>query len=152
LPPRPSALTTVPELDGSRIVAKGSAPASQAIVAFKTPADLKRKGQRIHRLDGRTFFRRLIRRVGRLVESYCTFPPDAERRDFHALGALADQITVTEQEIEMHVWERYSNRLEGKHPHFGLVGHALLSDIPEPLWPYLILGQWVHVGKSASFG
>jgi CRISPR-associated endoribonuclease Cas6 len=34
----------------------------------------------------------------------------------------------------------------------GLVGRALLSDIPEPLWPYLILGQWVHPGKSASFG
>jgi hypothetical protein len=52
----------------------------------------------------------------------------------------------------MQVWERYSNRLEGKHPLSGLVGHALLSNIPEPLWPYLILGQWVHVGKSASFG
>ena len=52
----------------------------------------------------------------------------------------------------MQTWERYSNRLEGKHPLSGLVGRALLSDIPEPLWPYLILGQWVHVGKSASFG
>ena len=52
----------------------------------------------------------------------------------------------------MQTWERYSNRLESKHPLSGLVGRALLSDIPEPLWPYLILGQWVHVGKSASFG
>jgi CRISPR-associated endoribonuclease Cas6 len=142
----------IPDLDGSQVVAEGPVPASRAIVAFKTPADLKRKGQRIDRLDGPTFFRRLIRCIGTLVESYCTIPPDAEPCDFHALGALADQVTVTEQDIEMQVWERYSNRLEGKHPLSWLVGHALLSDIPEPLWPYLILGQWVHVGKSASFG
>jgi hypothetical protein len=142
----------VPELDGSRIVAEAPAPTGRAVVAFITPADLKRKGHRIDRLDGPTFFRRLVRRIGTLVESYCTIPADAGPRDFHALGALADQVTVTEQDISMQTWERYSSRLEGKHPLSGLVGRALLSDIPEPLWPYLILGQWVHVGKSASFG
>jgi len=142
----------IPELDGGQIVAEAPAPTSQAVVAFVTPADLKRKGQRIDRFDGPTFFRRLIRRIGTLVESYCTIPPDAGPCDFHALGALADQVTVKEQDISMQTWERYSNRLEGKHPLSGLVGRALLSDIPELLWPYLILGQWVHVGKSASFG
>jgi hypothetical protein len=142
----------IPELDGSRIVAEAPAPTNEAVVAFLTPADLKRKGQRIDRLDGPTFFRRLIRRIGTLVESYCTIPADAEPCDYHALGALADLVTVKEQDVSMQTWERYSNRLEGKHPLSGLVGRALLSDIPEPLWPYLILGQWVHVGKSASFG
>jgi len=142
----------IPELEGGQIVAEAPAPSSQAVVAFITPADLKRKGQRIDRLDGPTFFRRLIRRIGTLVESYCTIPPEAGPCDFHALGALADQVTVKEQDVAMQTWERYSNRLEGKHPLSGLVGRALLSDIPEPLWPYLILGQWVHVGKSASFG
>ena len=38
----------------------------------------------------------------------------------------------------MQTWARYSNRLEGKHPLSGLVGHALLGDIPAPLRPYLI--------------
>ena len=142
----------IPELEGGQIVAEAAAPTTQAVVAFVTPADLKRKGQRIDRLDGPTFFRRLIRRIGTLVENYCTIPPDAGPCDFHALGALADQVTVKEQDVSMQTWERYSNRLEGKHPLSGLVGRALLSDIPEPLWPYLILGQWVHVGKSASFG
>ncbi len=142
----------IPELSGGQIVALGPEPTSQAVVAFMTPADLKRKGQRIDQLDGPTFFRRLIRRIGTLVESYCTIPADAGPCDFRALGALADQVTVKEQDVSMQTWERYSNRLESKHPLSGLVGHALLSDIPEPLWPYLILGQWVHVGKSASFG
>jgi CRISPR-associated endoribonuclease Cas6 len=142
----------IPELDGSQIVAESPAPTCQAVVAFITPADLKRKGQRIDRLDGPTFFRRLIRRIGTLVESYCSIPADAGPCDFHVLGALADQVTVKEQDVSMQTWERYSNRLEGKHPLSGLVGRAMLSDIPEPLWPYLILGQWVHVGKSASFG
>jgi hypothetical protein len=142
----------IPELDGSQIVAESPAPTCQAVVAFITPAELKRKGQRIDRLDGPTFFRRLIRRIGTLVESYCSIPADAGPCDFHVLGALADQVTVKEQDVSMQTWERYSNRLEGKHPLSGLVGRAMLSDIPEPLWPYLILGQWVHVGKSASFG
>jgi hypothetical protein len=142
----------IPELTGSHIVAAAPPPASQVLVAFLTPADLQRKGQRIDRLDGPTFFRRLIRRIGTLVDNYCTIPPDAGPCDFHALGALADQVNVKEQDVSMQTWDRYSNRLEGKHPLSGLVGRALLSDIPEPLWPYLILGQWVHVGKSASFG
>jgi len=142
----------IPELTGRQIVAEAPPPTSQAVVAFLTPADLKRKGQRIDRLDGPTFFRRLIRRIGTLVESYCDIPHDAGPCDFHALGALADQVSVLEQDVRLETWERYSNRLEGKHPLSGLVGRALLSDIPEPLWPYLILGQWVHVGKSASFG
>jgi len=142
----------IPELEGGQIVAESPSPSTEAIVAFLTPADLKRKGQRIDRLDGPTFFRRLIRRIGTLVESYCAIPPDAGSCDFHALGALADQVTAKEQDVSMQTWERYSNRLEGKHPLSGLVGRALLSDIPEPLWPYLILGQWVHVGKSAGFG
>jgi CRISPR-associated endoribonuclease Cas6 len=142
----------IPELSGGQIVALGPEPTSQAVVAFITPADLKRKGQRIDQLDGPKFFRRLIRRIGTLAESYCTIPADAGPCDFRALGALADQVTVKEQDVSMQTWERYSNRLESKHPLSGLVGRALLSDIPEPLWPYLILGQWVHVGKSASFG
>src|SRR5690242_7337632 len=30
-------------------------------------------------------------------------------------------------------------------------GHYL-TGIPVPLWPHLVLGQWVHVDKGTSFG
>ena len=59
---------------------------------------------------------------------------------------------MEDQQVAVQTWERYSSRQEAKHPLSGLVGRALLTRIPEPLWPYLILGQWVHVGKGASFG
>lgn len=87
-----------------------------------------------------------------MVECYCVVPPDVAPTDFRTLADLADKVTVSNQNIRMQTWERYSNRNEGKHPLSGLVGQALIEGIAEPLWPYLILGQWVHVGKGASFG
>lgn len=104
------------------------------------------------RLDGPAFLRRLIRRIGTMVETYCSVPPDAVACDYHALAAMADQVVVEEQNISTQTWERYSNRNEARHPLSGLVGQALFTRIPEPLWPYLLLGQWVHLGKGASFG
>jgi CRISPR-associated endoribonuclease Cas6 len=142
----------IPELSGAAIVAEGPAPADQAIIVLTTPADLQQKGRRLDRLDGPAFFRRLIRRVGTLAETYGSPPPGAPTCDYHALAELADRVEVVDQEISTQTWERYSNRREAKHPLCGLVGRALFAGIAEPLWPYLVLGQWVHQGKGASFG
>jgi CRISPR-associated endoribonuclease Cas6 len=117
-----------------------------------TLPDLQQEGRRIDRLDGPAFLRRLIRRVGTLVESYGSLPPDAAPCDYHALADLADQVVVEDQNVSTHTWERYSNRNESKHPLSGLVGQALFTGIAKPLWPYLLVGQWVHLGKGASFG
>ena len=144
--------TVVPELEATRIVADGPPPAPRAVVVLVTAADLRQKGRRLDRLDGPTFFRRLIRRIGTMVETYGNPPADVRGFDYHALGSMADQVVVEDQHVFLQTWERYSNRREGKHPLTGLVGRALLTGIPEPLWPYLVLGQWVHLGKGASFG
>jgi CRISPR-associated endoribonuclease Cas6 len=102
--------------------------------------------------DGLTFFRRLIRRIGTLIECYCSIRPDEPRSDYSALAALADKVVVAEQNVSLQTWERFSSSIDAKHPLSGLVGTGRLTNIAEPLWPYLILGRWVHVGKSASFG
>jgi hypothetical protein len=116
-----------------------------------TPADLQQKGRRLDRLNGPALFRRLIRRVGTLVETYCSLPPDT--CDYHhAFAELADLVIVEDQNVSTQTSERYSNRNEAKHPLSGFVGLALFTRIAEPLWPYLIAGQWVHLGKGASFG
>jgi CRISPR-associated endoribonuclease Cas6 len=144
--------TAIPELDGTHIVEEAPASSPKTIVALITPADLQQKGQRLDRLDGPVFFRRLIRRLGTLVETYCQVPAGTGACDYRALAMLADQVVVTEQQVKTQSWERFSTRLQKIHPLTGLVGQALMTNIPEPLWPYLILGQWVHLGKGASFG
>lgn len=34
----------------------------------------------------------------------------------------------------------------------GLVGEAAYEGDFEPFWPFLVFGQWTHVGKNATFG
>jgi len=34
----------------------------------------------------------------------------------------------------------------------GLVGAASYDGDFTPFWPYLVFGQWTHVGKGATFG
>ncbi len=123
-----------------------------AIIGFITPADLKHKRQRIDRLDGPTLFNRLMRRIGTLAEGYCSIPDGTPQPDYKALAAMAEQVVVREQDVRLREWERLSVRRGIKHPLAGLSGRALVTNIAEPLWPYLIVGQWVHVAKAASFG
>jgi len=34
----------------------------------------------------------------------------------------------------------------------GLVGRAVYHGAWQEFWPWLALGEWVHVGKNATFG
>jgi len=34
----------------------------------------------------------------------------------------------------------------------GLIGAATYEGDRTPFWPYLVFGQWTHVGKGATFG
>lgn len=34
----------------------------------------------------------------------------------------------------------------------GIVGAATYEGDLAPFWPYLVFGQWTHVGKGATFG
>ncbi len=49
-------------------------------------------------------------------------------------------------------WTRYSNRQHRKMNLGGVVGSIVLSGELNALWPYLQLGEWLHVGAKTSFG
>jgi CRISPR/Cas system endoribonuclease Cas6 (RAMP superfamily) len=65
---------------------------------------------------------------------------------------LSSGIRCTSSRLEPCAFRRYSNRQGQNHPLTGVVGRVVLTSIPPDLWPYLVLGQWIHVGKESAFG
>jgi len=139
------------ELSGTDLVAAQPLPASGSVaLRFLSPAHLQRDKRLIHALDGPTLLSRLLRRLGSLLEYYEAWSP--QDFDFAALISLAAQVRFSNQRLEPIAIDRYSNRQDRKHPLTGLVGSVVLSEIPPELWPYLVLGQWTHIGKGSTFG
>ncbi len=139
----------VGEISGSSIVA-AYPPRDRVTIHFLTPTDLRRKGQRIERLDGAILMSRLLRRLGGLLQTYCRWCPGGF--DFTTLVDEASGILCRDQSLEFRHLERLSTRQGARHPLSGIIGRVELSQIPARLWPYLVAGERTHVGKGASFG
>jgi hypothetical protein len=146
LEPRPCGAT---ELDGAALVAAWP-PRREIALSFLSPTHLSQHGRQAHSVDGPLVVRRLLRRLGGLVETYCG--GSARGFDFAALVSSAERIRCRAHRLSMRTWERYSTDTQQRHPLSGFVGRVELEDVSPDLWPYLVLGQWVHVGKGASFG
>jgi hypothetical protein len=128
-----------------------SRPAREsALLRFLTPADLRKDGRPIDYFDGPTFVSRLLRRVGSLAEHYGGWSP--EGFDFLAIVAESSSMICTDRGLHQYQTERLSTRQDRRHPLTGLVGRVELSHISPRLWPYLLVGERLHVGKGASFG
>ena len=60
-----------------------------------------------------------------------------------------------EHDMRWHDWTRYSSRQRQEMTLGGALGRWTLhgqSDTLSALWPWLWLGQWLHVGKNATMG
>ncbi len=73
--------------------------------------------------------------------------------DWAQRKAACARISAIEIRLNWHDWQRYSHRQERHVPMGGLLGHLTIAGpgLAE-LWPYLWLGQWLHVGKGTMMG
>ncbi|MBT8763265.1 CRISPR system precrRNA processing endoribonuclease RAMP protein Cas6 [Desulfohalobiaceae bacterium Ax17] len=128
-----------------------SAPPRERIsLEFLTPLKLVRKGQVIKKgLSFQDLFRSLLRRIALLSTFHCAAQPDV---DFKGLIDLAANIQTLEDNTKWFHWSRYSTRQKSIMPSGGLVGSITFKGDFEPFWPFLLLGQYFHVGKNTSFG
>jgi hypothetical protein len=117
---------------------------------FESPLRLQRNG---HPIDGRQLAARdllvaLVRRVALMHEFHGAGPLPL---DFARLAALAEKVE-SEKNLHWRDWTRYSSRQQQKMALGGVVGDWTLRGDLAPFTEFLHLGEWLHVGKEATFG
>ena len=128
---------------------------------FYTPLRLQSQGQPlgVGQLTPRALIAAIARRTALLMEFHGGNPQapgghstwgDAARH------ATADACTLTDtRELHWFDWTRYSSRQQQQMILGGVLGTWTLHgsvDTLSRLWPWLWVGQWLHVGKNATMG
>ncbi len=114
-----------------------------------TPTRLKFDGRLTHALEFHILLRNLLRRISLLSYFHCGSELDV---DFKALIDKGKEIKVQKENLYWVDWERYSNRQETKMKMGGFVGSITFEGDFKPFLPFILVGQYVHVGKGTSFG
>jgi hypothetical protein len=126
-----------------------------------TPLRLTAAGQLVKFPEPRAFVQRLLERCQALAEQYSAPTGTASQRDatrqewrlvYATLSDLAERITIIRNDTRWVEVESGSRRLGRTTPIGGLVGRAVWQGELQPLLPWLLWGQSLHVGKDAVKG
>jgi len=116
---------------------------------FVSPVLMKYEGSYVNEITFEKFMRNLFRRLSSLSHYY-----GEERLDINFSDYLdrAKDVEVEEDDTEWEKWYRYSNRQNKRIEMQGLVGEVVFAGELGEYLPYLIRGQYIHVGKNTVFG
>jgi hypothetical protein len=72
--------------------------------------------------------------------------------DFKGFGNAADIVRSTPERMQWVEEKRYAKHRGIEYPLQGYTGSMAYEGNMAPFLPFLILGEYVHVGKAATFG
>ncbi|MEW6229930.1 MAG: CRISPR system precrRNA processing endoribonuclease RAMP protein Cas6, partial [Bacillota bacterium] len=133
-----------------------SAASSHALhltVSFETMTRLKFEGSLNDRPEFHVLIRSLLRRISSLLYFHHGTKLDM---DFRGFISQAERVRLAAQRTQWVDWERYSSRQDARMKLGGIVG-AATYEFPDPdlvalFLPWLLLGEYAHVGKGGTFG
>ena len=117
---------------------------------FLTPMRLIDGGQLVRQPRFRPLLQRLLERLVALAGTFCDTPFDEELK--YRLVGQAEAVETVADETHWVDLESYSTRQRGCTPIGGFVGRATFRGDLTPFLPWLIWGQFTHVGKNAVKG
>lgn len=123
--------------------------AEEVRVQFLTPTRIKRMGSYGGSITFESLMHSLLNRVTNLAYNYCD---QKEPVDFRELVKLARGVTILREEKRWWEWRRFSSRQETRMYLGGYVGQVIYKGELKPFWPWLKLGELIHVGKNCGFG
>lgn len=128
-------------------------PDSPVTVEFLTPLRVKRKGRLIGPREFdfiEDFILPLIWRVNTLAQIHGT---ENKQLQGFELKDLIHGIEIESHSLSWFDWTRYSSRQNTKMHMGGMIGRVQFQgQALGTLWPLLVLGQWIHVGKATTMG
>jgi len=124
-------------------------PKGPVWVTFITQTRLKHEAAFARQPDFQVLFRRLLGRLSSLARFH---GPGPLAVDFRGLIEAAAAVRLVRNDTRWTRWARYSARQDRRMEWEGLVGSVLYEGDLAPFWPYLVFGQWTHVGSATTFG
>ncbi|MBW1987846.1 MAG: CRISPR system precrRNA processing endoribonuclease RAMP protein Cas6 [Deltaproteobacteria bacterium] len=127
-----------------------SSPPSRCTFRFLTRLRLRIKRKYLTELHFGVLFRHLLQRLAVLAYLHCGL--DCSALDFQGLRSAAYEVQRVSTNLYWEDLRRFSNRQQRHTPLGGLRGEITFAGNLAPFWPFLCLGEQVHVGKGTSFG
>jgi len=118
-------------------------------IYLKTPLRVKYGNQLRDELPFHILIRAALRRISTLFTHYGDGEPDL---DYKGLVERAKAVKVIDSDLRWLDWHRYSNRQETKMSLGGIVGWVRYEGNLGEFWPFLHLGEKLHLGKQTTFG
>lgn len=117
-----------------------------------TPLRLQHESRPLlpEQLSPRVFVSHLLRRVNLMLDLHLGIRPAPY--DVQALLVQAERVSDDRSALLWHDMRRYSARQGRELPQGGVTGAWHWTGPVAPLLPWLLLGQWLHVGKAATAG
>lgn len=116
---------------------------------FLTPTRLKYQEKLVSNLEFHILLRNLLRRISTLSYFHC----DEELNlDYKELIDRAKNIKVKTADLKWKDWQRYSSRQDTKMSLGGFKGKITFEGDIKNYLPFLLLGEYIHIGKGTSFG
>ncbi len=119
-------------------------------IRFITPTRIQNRGRLIDEIPFHILVNRLCNRILDLDREYCggslNFP-------VQELTEMAErEVEVVSDATDWYDWERYSSTQDERMKLGGIVGEVTYQGNLTPFIPFLLLGEYIHVGKQATFG
>jgi len=151
----PASAATVPEfpvLDLAALIRTGDPAPAALELRFEAPLRLQHESKPLRpaQMTPRVFMSHLLRRATLMLDVHMDIRH--EPFDVRALLLLAEQLTHDASQLGWHDLKRFSARQGQELPQGGVQGLWLWRGSLAPLLPWLLLGQWLHVGKGATAG
>ncbi|TDX59025.1 CRISPR system precrRNA processing endoribonuclease RAMP protein Cas6 [Orenia marismortui] len=114
-----------------------------------TPMLLKHKREYINKIEFYPLMKNLFRRISELSYFY-----GKEKLDIRFSEYLekAKKIQLVKDHTKWENWQRYSNKQKQRIKMYGVIGELEYQGGLAEFLPYLILGQYTHIGKNTVFG